>query len=176
MTNVIRIQGFNLFENVTTKREVLYCIAKIFDPLGLLVSVDLVGKLFLQKLRKINQPWNEPLCQDLSTEWNHIFKMLVEIPSLSIFRIIKCSNMGMNQLLIFSDASVHCYATAVYLRSVEENSIKVNLVFAKTRLVPVTKGRKNVRVNCTKIGIDGSINWSSTANFVAAELKLPIME
>ena len=115
MTNIIHIPGFDLSGNVTTKREVLHCIAKIFDPLGLLAPVSLVGKLFLQKLRKIKQPWDEPSSRDLSIEWNYIFKMLVEIPSLSISRIVKCSNMGMNRLLIFSDASVHCYATAVCL-------------------------------------------------------------
>jgi len=65
--------------------------------------------------------------------------MLSEIPSLSVNRFVKSSSKRINQILIFTDASVHCYATAVYLRSVEENSITVNLVFAKTRLVPVTK-------------------------------------
>ena len=84
------------------------------------------------------------------------------------------SNQGINQLLIFSDASVHCYATAVYLRSVEENSIKV---FAKTRLVPVAKGRKK----CTKLTIPrlelmGVLIGVRAANLVAVELKLTITE
>ena len=61
MTDVIRIPGFDSFGNTTTKREVLHCIAKIFDPLELLAPVSLVGKLFLQKLWKINQPLDEPL-------------------------------------------------------------------------------------------------------------------
>ena len=114
--DVIRIPGFDSSGNIKTKREVLHCIAKIFDPLGLLAPVSLIGKLFLQKLWKINQPWDEPLSQDLSTEWSHIFKMLVEIPSLSICRIVKCSNIRMNQLLIFSDACTllcHCCVFAI---------------------------------------------------------------
>ena len=123
----------------------LHYIAKIFDPLGLLAPAILVGKLFLQKLWKINQPWDEPLSEDLSREWNHISTMLTEIPSLAISRFVKSSNQGINQLLIFCDASVHCYATALYLRSVEEHSIKVNLVFAKARLVLLLRGRRNVR-------------------------------
>ena len=98
VTDVIRIPEFDSSGKVTTKLEVLHCIAKIFDPLGLLAPVSLIGKLFLQKLWKINQPWDEPLSQDLSTEWNHIFKMLVEILSLSISRIVKCSNIGMNHI------------------------------------------------------------------------------
>ena len=80
----------------------------------------------------------------------------------------------MNQLLIFSDASVHYYATAVYLRSVEENSVKVNLVFAKTRLVPVAKGRKKCKKS--RLELMGVLIGVRAANFVAAELKLPLME
>ena len=103
--------------------------------------------------------------------------MLVEIPSLSISRIVKCSNIGINQLLIFSDASVHCYATAVYLRSVEENSVKVNLVFAKTRLVPAARGRKKCKkLTVPRLELMGVLIGVCVANFVAAELKLPLME
>jgi len=56
-----------------------------------------------------------------------------EIPSLPVSQFVKSSSKGINQLLIFSDASVNCYATAVYLIIVEENSITINLVFAKTQ-------------------------------------------
>ena len=83
----------------------------------------------------------------------------------------------MNQLLIFSDASVHCYATAVYLQSVEENSIKVNLVFAKTQLVPVDKGRKKCqKLTVARLELMGALIGARAVNFVAAELKLPLME
>ena len=169
LTDTIRIPGFDLSGNVVTKREVLHCIAKVFDPLGLLAPVIFVGKLFLQKLWKINQPWDEPLSQDLG--------MLTEIPTLSIPRFVNNSNQGMNQLLIFSDASVHCYATAVYLRSIEENSIKVNLVFAKTRLVPIAKGRKKCKkLTVPRLELMGVLISVRAANFVAVELKLTITE
>jgi len=95
----------------------------VFDALGLLAPV---GKLFLQKLWKIDQPWDEPLPEDLSREWHDISAILREIPSISVSQFVRSSSKGINRLLIFSDASVHCYATAVYLRTVEENSTTVN--------------------------------------------------
>jgi len=63
VSDFIRIPGCNLSGNVATKREVLHFIAKV---LGLLAPVVLSGKLFLQKLWKINQPWDEPLSEGLS--------------------------------------------------------------------------------------------------------------
>ena len=43
---------------------ILHSIAKIFDPLGL-TSITYHGKVFLQKLWKIDQSWDEPLSNDL---------------------------------------------------------------------------------------------------------------
>ena len=176
VSDFIRIPGCNLSGNVVTKREVLHCIAKVFDPLGLLVPVVLFGKLFLQKLWEINQPWDEPLSEGLSKEWYQIANMLSEIPSLSVNRFVKSTSKGINQILIFTDASIHCYATAVYLRSVEENSITVNLVFAKTRLVPVTKQKKCKKLTVPRLELMGVLIGVRAANFVASELKLTVTE
>ena len=46
---------------VVTKREALHHIAKIFDPLGLFVPVMFYGKVFVQKLWILKQPWDQPL-------------------------------------------------------------------------------------------------------------------
>ena len=53
--------------------------------------------------------------------------------------------MRMNQLSIFSDASVHFYATAVYLQSVEENSTMVNLVLLRHDWSQWLRGGRNVK-------------------------------
>jgi len=153
---------------VTTKREVLHCIARVFDPLGLLAPVFLIGKLFPQKLWKIDQPWDEPLPEDLSREWHDISAILREIPSLSVSRFVRSSSKGINQLLIFSDASVHCYATAVYLRTVEENSTTV-----KHDSFQFLRGRIKIR-NCSRLELTGVLIGVRAANFVAAELKITI--
>ena len=106
-----------------------------------------MGKLFLQKLWKLNQPWDGPLSDELSKEWTQIAAMLSNVHNLCIPRFV--DSKGTNQLLIFSDASTNCYATAMYLRSIDEPFSKTNLIFAKTRLVPVNK-RKG---KCKKLTI-----------------------
>jgi len=100
---------------VTTKRDVLHNVAKIFDPLGLFSPITLHGKLFLQKLWIADQSWDEPICSELNLEWNEVLQLLMEIPSLRIPRIVKSMKRS-NQLLIFCDASTKAYATVIYLR------------------------------------------------------------
>ena len=114
-------------------------MARVFDPLGLEAPTTLCGKLFLQKLWKLNQPWDGPMNDELSKECIQIVAMLSEVPNLCIPRFVDSSKKGTNQLLIFSDASTNCYATAVYLRSIDGPLSKTNLIFAKNRLVPLNK-------------------------------------
>ena len=53
----------------------------------------------------------------------------------------------------------------------------MNLVFAKTRLVPVAKGRKKCKkLTVPRLELMGALIGVCAANFVAAELKLPLME
>ena len=80
--------------------------------------------------------------------------LLYEIRShFCIPRFVDSSKKGTDQLLIFSDASTNCYATAVYLRSIDGPLSKTNLIFAKPQIVPVNKGKGK----CTKS--DGNIDW-----------------
>jgi len=82
-----------------------------------------------------------PLSDKLSKEWIQIAAMLSEVYNLCIPRFVDSSKKGINQLLIFSDASTNCYAAAVYLMSIDEPFSRTNLIFAKTQLVPVNKGK-----------------------------------
>ena len=63
------------------------------------------------------------------------------------------------------------------LRTVDENSTTVNLVFAKTRLIPVSKGKKiNNKLTVPRLELMEVLIGIHAANFVAAELKITITE
>ena len=47
-------------QSVVTKRDVMHSVAKVFDPLGLLTPFTLLGKLFLQKLWRLNKCGSKP--------------------------------------------------------------------------------------------------------------------
>ena len=64
----------------------------------------------------------------------------------------------------------------MYLRTDEENSTTVNLVFAKTRLIPVSKGKKNKKLKVPRLELMGVLIGVRAANFVAVQLKITITE
>lgn len=52
-----------------TKRQVLSCIAQIFDPLGLLGPVVVTSKVIMQQLWQAKLKWDESLPVQLHTRW-----------------------------------------------------------------------------------------------------------
>ena len=126
--------------NVITRHQVLHYISQIFDPLGLLVPVTFFGKVFVQKLRTLNQSWDEPLSGDLKESWNHIVHIFTQISLVKIPCFIRAlCKTAVYQLLVFCDASTGAYAAAIYLRLEEEIGIKIRLISSKMRLVPVKR-------------------------------------
>ena len=162
---------------VITKRDVLHSIAKIFDPLGLITPVTFHGKVFLQRLWKVGQSWDEPLSDDLMKEWNKVAQILIQIPCLKLSRFVRNSRSGVNQLLIFCDASIMCYATTVYLRVLDGTAVETNLVFSRMRLVPTGKGKSKLKkLTIPRLELLAVVIGVRAANFVARELRLNISE
>ncbi|XP_071035186.1 uncharacterized protein [Parasteatoda tepidariorum] len=56
-------------EIVTSKRELLSVIARIFDPLGFLSPATIILKILMQSLWKNKLTWDEPLTEELLCVW-----------------------------------------------------------------------------------------------------------
>jgi len=56
-------------EGVITKRSILSTIAKLFDPLGFLSPVIIVGKLLIQELWSIKLDWDDFLPDYVKNKW-----------------------------------------------------------------------------------------------------------
>ena len=123
-------------EQAKTKREVLATLASIFDPLGMITPVTLKMKLFLQELWEKEKEWGERLSSEEITTWKGIMTDLNEISSIHLPRFV---GNGSSQLLCFCDSSSKAYATAIYLRTIKNNKIEINLVFSKARNAPNKK-------------------------------------
>jgi len=124
-----------------TKRSVLSCIARIFDPIGLVGPVLITAKLFLQKLWKGSHDWDEPLTDDLLNLWTEICITLNDMPNLPIPRHYFNSTVPSKvELVGFCDSSLQAYGACVYIRGIYNNgSISSTLVISKSRVAPMKK-------------------------------------
>ncbi|XP_055622523.1 uncharacterized protein LOC129766091 [Toxorhynchites rutilus septentrionalis] len=129
-----------------TKRKVLSCIARIFDPLGLVGPVVTKAKIFMQRIWELKnnakQPldWDEILPQPLLNYWMEFHKTIPELHKLRIPRFAKQVDSTHNELHCFSDASEQAYGACMYLRSQDANGlVKITLLSSKSRVSPLKR-------------------------------------
>ena len=120
----------------TTKREVLTTIASIYDPLGMMTPATINMKIFLQRLWEKEMDWDDLLDDKDKDTWK---KMTHDLNKLSTIQLPRFIGDGKSQLLCFCDSSKKAYATAIYLRVIEDDNVKVNLIFSKSRNAPKKK-------------------------------------
>jgi hypothetical protein len=124
----------------TTKREMLSSISKIFDPLGLVGPCIIIAKIMLQELWAHNLGWDDVVPENINKKWNNFKNELSKLGLIQIPRFITCKNHIRLELHAFSDASEVAYGTCIYIRTfLEDGSILVNLLCAKSRVAPIKR-------------------------------------
>ena len=117
-----------------TKREVLSNIAKIYDPLGVVSPMSLVGKMLHREICDCKIPWDKQLPSDLIAKWlvwQNKLPDKVEFPrSLVNF----CEDINDIKLHAFGDASGKGVAAAVFAVIEQPSGVSHGLVAAKSRL------------------------------------------
>ena len=147
-----------------SKRQVLASIASLFDPLGYLSPTTMKMRLFLQKLWTKEKKSDDTMEDDEIEKWKQIVEETKELSTIEIPRYIGSKN---NQLICFCDASKNAYATAIYLKSQdEEGNCRVNLIFSKSRIAPKkAMSRPRLELMALLIGV-------RCLKFVSQELRL----
>uniref|UniRef100_A0A1B0DDA8 Uncharacterized protein n=1 Tax=Phlebotomus papatasi TaxID=29031 RepID=A0A1B0DDA8_PHLPP len=109
------------FASARTKREILACVASLYDPLGLIGPTVVCGKLILQTIWKNALVWDQPIPDDILREWLRYSRALPAIEQLTIPRWISTmSGSTVKELHIFTDASSYAYGAVAY--AVSEDS------------------------------------------------------
>ncbi|XP_058827697.1 uncharacterized protein LOC131687629 [Topomyia yanbarensis] len=104
-----------------TKRQVLSLIARMFDPLGLVSPVVIIGKLLMQQTWKENIDWDEQITGELLKNWKY-------------FLVTNAAHFGLHG---FADASQGALEACVYIRSVIPGlDAVVKLLCGKSKVVP----------------------------------------
>lgn len=123
-----------------TKRIVLSELARLFDPLGLINPIVLLGKIFMQQLWLLKIDWDESLPLHLHNNWQTFRDQLELINNLSFSRYVLNPNAEpqLIELHGFSDASLRAYGCCIYLRAINlDGTISTSLLCSKSRVAPV---------------------------------------
>ncbi|XP_058817840.1 uncharacterized protein LOC131681145 [Topomyia yanbarensis] len=120
-----------------TKRQVLSLIARMFDPLGLVSPVVIIGKLLMQQTWKENIDWDEQITGELLKNWKYFLVAIAGINQLHIPRQVLVTNAAYFELHGFADASQGALGACVYIRSVIPGlDAIVKLLCGKSKVVP----------------------------------------
>ena len=127
------------FSTKITKRVVLSELAQLFDPLGLINPVVVLGKIFMQELWILKENWDESLPQYLSDQWQRFREELHCINQIEFSRsLIESAKIINIELHGFCDSSQRAYGCVVYAKVFYINgSISINLIGAKSRIAPL---------------------------------------
>ena len=124
--------------NEVTKRSILSCISKIFDPLGALSPITMKAKLIVQNLWKEQLDWDDPIPMMLRTAWIKFQEQLKNVNKIRLPRQVTMTNYTRLELHGFSDSSEIAYGACVYIRTInDEGKTLTNLLCAKSRLAPL---------------------------------------
>ena len=155
--------------NITTKREILSEISKIFDPLGLLGPVIVPGKILLQKIWSQSISWDSELPTDLLKIWNSFYQELKSIENLKIPRVVAGVEPKIIELHGFCDASEAAYGAVIYMKSINKNkSCDVSLITSKTRVAPLKK------LSIPRLELCSAVLLSKLMKLVKTAIKIPV--
>ncbi|GFW42606.1 integrase catalytic domain-containing protein [Trichonephila clavipes] len=115
---------------IVTKKSVISTIARIFDPLGPVITR---AKILLQSLWQLKLDWNDPLPSNLISYWESFIDALESINCLDIPRYCLQDESIRTELHGFSDSSEKAYSAALYLRCINTSGeISVRLLCFKS--------------------------------------------
>ena len=103
-----------------TKRSMLSQISKLFDPLGLLGPVVVLGIIMIQQLWKLQLSWDTLVLQEIQDCWITYQRQLQLLNNIKFDRCVLISNVVEIQLHGFCDTSGKAYGACIYLRSTDQ--------------------------------------------------------
>lgn len=127
-----------------TRRMVLSRIAEIWDPLGIICGVTMIGKLILQSIVRMKMDWDVVVPdRELEAEWENWLQQLQKcekvIVTRSILPVKKFESTPKCELVGFSDGSSVAHGCTLYIRwyNEQESVIDVRFVAAKGKVNPI---------------------------------------
>ena len=156
-----------------TKRKLLSQVATLYDPLGLIQPIILIGKLIFQKVTRLMIGWDDLLPPSELNAWKRWYQGLENIHQLHFPRcLIGSLYVGAHkELHTFCDASEVAYGTATYLRAVPEHGdVKVILIMGKGRVSP------NKALTIPRLELQAALTGIKQEKVIRRETDLEVAE
>ena len=152
-----------------TRRGILSTVSSVYDPLGIVAPVILVGKQLLQELCHDGIEWDDPVPSHVHSQWEKWRSELPLLEKITIARCVKPPSFGepvVTELHSFSDASDVGLGQVTYLRLVNNsNQVHVSFLMGKARVAPL-KPMSTPRRELTAAVISANV-----ASMLSRELK-----
>ena len=142
MSDSYSFEGISVpLDSCITKRVILSCIARLFDPLGFLTPFTISVKCLFQSIWKLGLAWDDPVPNEFQREfilWLNGMNDLKEfyIPRRYFEMSWSLALKEGIQLHAFSDASEKAYGAMIYLSLPGHGS---SLVISKAKVAPIKK-------------------------------------
>ena len=132
----------NLCSDVSvTRRKMLSIAASIFDPLGLLNPVILLGKLLLQDATRMKLNWDDEVPEVIKNEWVQWLKSLQRVKQIEIPRCIKPAMFDQESVIElhhFCDGSERAYGACSFIRCINSKGhVHSQLIMSKCKVAPI---------------------------------------
>jgi hypothetical protein len=157
-----------------TWRGILATVSSIYDPLGFVAPVLLIGKKILQQLCKDNADWDNPIPERLKAQWERWKTDVYLLEQMKVPRCFKPDefrDLKRVELHHFSDASTDGYGQCSYLRLTDEtDKTHCSLVMAKSRVTPLKQ------VSIPRLELNAAVVFVKISTILQNELNYDKVE
>ena len=127
-------------ETAWTKRRMLSTVSGLYDPLGLILPVVIVGRMLFQEVTKLDLLWDDIIPESLSQRWDAWRQALASLSDLRFLRPVVPNDADVSTLTLhhFADGSLHAYGAVSYLvGKLASGMVWCSLLMSRARLTPV---------------------------------------
>ncbi|KAK3878755.1 hypothetical protein Pcinc_016567 [Petrolisthes cinctipes] len=160
-------------EPISTKRAVLSCIARLFDPIGFVSPFIMYVKILFQDIWKEGGGWDEILPDHLLYGFQRWFNSISLFKTWSVKRCytpgISWKDLNGAELHAFGDASEKGYGACVYLRVPQsDGKFSVSFVMSRGRVSPIKS------VTLPRLELIGALLCARLVTFVESTLHINV--